>query len=389
MAQTVGPVSIALGVQQSQVMILTSQSTGRRRVAESWALRFGIFCEDEEEKTYVLDLLVDDNIISLMEGYMETLFDTLISIDGNGGSSFETGATFGSSSESDENLTLYYILFGNIAMIFVCCCLLLCCGGYAYHRYQRMKLEQIAVDVHRSVPFTERMSSVPSHGRFLSTASAESTSVDAAPSNAYPQYNRPRKNTDVYLGNLITRENNGRVIAHGNNELFITPSPSPERRPLPHNNEHLDFVELQSQRSFTPEGERHDRPGVSLPNGSHRTLSADMAWKKERLTPSGTPGDDKLRDSIRLGDAEAKWNFDRKEKSELKPEVGEPQRTPGEVTYVNVQKRGSKSPKTPSVVLMAPYSNSELPTTYDAISEQDQSESDSGCTSSEPSFSSN
>jgi len=146
--ETIEPVSTFLGLLESQVVILEFQSSGRRRMLQTWIILYALFCEDEEESALVLELLGDTNIISLMEGYMEILFGTLISIAGDRGKALNTEAIFGISGDSDDNLTLYWMF----AIIVVFCCLLICFGGYLLHRYLRMKMDLIAAQFHRSAP---------------------------------------------------------------------------------------------------------------------------------------------------------------------------------------------------------------------------------------------
>jgi len=139
--QTVGPVSAALGMQNSQVMILDSKRTGQRRMAETWVLDYALFCEGVEDSAKVIDLLTDSNTISMMESHMETLFDAFISIDGDVGVRFSSRSVLSSSTETEENVLLYYMPFGNCALILVCCCVL------AYHRYRVKRWQKIATKI--------------------------------------------------------------------------------------------------------------------------------------------------------------------------------------------------------------------------------------------------
>lgn len=140
--QTVEPVSAALGLQNSQVMILASQRIGKRRIAETWALNYALFCAGEKESADVFELLGESGTISMMERDMEKLFDTFISIDGDGGVTFGSQSALMSSADSNPenevNLILYYIPFVNLALIVICCCL------FAYYRYRTKRSEKIA-----------------------------------------------------------------------------------------------------------------------------------------------------------------------------------------------------------------------------------------------------
>jgi len=143
--QTVGPVSAALGIQKSQVMILDFKRTGQRRMAETWALDYALFCEGVEESAQVFELLADNNITSMMEGYMETLFNTFISIDGDGGVSFSSRSVGSSGSETKENF-VYYTTLGNLALILVCCCVFVC-YCYRIKRWQKIAIKISSRDV--------------------------------------------------------------------------------------------------------------------------------------------------------------------------------------------------------------------------------------------------
>jgi len=139
-SQTVGPVSAALGMQTSQVIILDYKRSGQRRMADTWVLDYALFCEGVEESAQVFELLADSNIISMMEGYMETLFDTFISIDGDGGVSFTSRSVVSSSTKTEDNF-VYYTTLVNLGLILVCCCV------FAYYRYRTKRWQKIATKI--------------------------------------------------------------------------------------------------------------------------------------------------------------------------------------------------------------------------------------------------
>jgi len=108
---------------------------------ETWVLNYALFCEGMDESAQVFELLADSHTISMMESYMETLFDTFISIDGDAGVSFSIQSVLSSSRETEENLIGYYIPLGNLALILVCCCV------FAYHRYRTKRWQEIATKI--------------------------------------------------------------------------------------------------------------------------------------------------------------------------------------------------------------------------------------------------
>jgi len=141
---TIDPVATVLNLQSSQVQILTSRKTRRRQVGETWVLRYGLFCENEVECVHILELLSDSNIILKIETHMEILFQTVISIDGDGGTYFHSEDKSAASIENDKNLLLKYVPLGNLALILLCCCV------YAYHRYCRKKQKRKLNDIYKS-----------------------------------------------------------------------------------------------------------------------------------------------------------------------------------------------------------------------------------------------
>jgi len=169
--QTVEPVSAALGMQKSKVMIFKSKSTGQRRMAGTWVLNYALFCEVVEESAQVFELLADSNTISMMEDYMKALFHTLISIDGDGGVSFSSQSVLSSSTETEENLIVYYMPLGNLALILVCCCV------FAFHRYRTKRWQKIATKISSR---DLQMSSIPTRSE-----GEDSSSLNEIPSFCY------------------------------------------------------------------------------------------------------------------------------------------------------------------------------------------------------------
>jgi len=157
LTQTVEPVSIVLGLKHSQVMIMASHETERRRIAKTWALTYALVCADKEEATNVIELLSHSGTIRLMENYMRALFNTLISIDADNGIIFSTTATSGLSSdstESEETIIQRYIPYGNLVLIAI----LSCCCVFFLHRYRNQRSKSKPVSI---VPMELQLSQIP------------------------------------------------------------------------------------------------------------------------------------------------------------------------------------------------------------------------------------
>jgi len=157
---TIEPVSNVLGLKKNQLTILTSYSTGRRRLEDTWILRYAIICDNSTESAQVLKMLPGVTIIPFMDGYIELLSYTIMSMEDDSPNGILENII------PDENI-IDYILLSNLVLItFLLICSCVCCS----HCSRQRKVRKVGEDL---AEFDEIEMSPP--GKFFSTPRPFST----------------------------------------------------------------------------------------------------------------------------------------------------------------------------------------------------------------------